>query len=580
MTNADVAHVFNEVATLLELKGADEFRVTTYRRVARIIHDMSQDIVDVVGQGNLAKVRGIGTGTAQKVQELLSTGRLELREQLLREVPDSVMRLLAVPNIGPKKAALLWHECGVQSLDDLKHAIRSGALKDVKGFGPRTLTQMMRGIEFVERSSGLTRLGMAWKISTMFSGAVLAMKGIERAEFAGALRRGCEVVNGLDVLCAADDSIAIVKQFVRLPHVNQVIAAGDAGAVVVVDYEPIGSVRVKLRVVPGVSFGAAWLYYTGSTAHFDRLRKLARERGLLLNDHGLFRGEQLLAAVTEEEIYEALDLPWIPPELREDRGEFDLQEVPRDLIDLRHIRGDLHMHTVASDGRNTVLEMAEACRDKGYEYMCISEHSQSSAIAGGLKESVLHGHIKDVRAASEKFSDLNIWMGAEVDVLADGRMDYPDELMAELDYVTASVHTGMTDDIEKNTRRTLAAIRNPYVTSIGHPTGRLINEREAMPLDIHAICQEAARTGTALEINANNFRLDLKDVHVRIAREYGVTIVINTDAHAIDGLDQMRFGVLTGRRGWLRWHEVLNARRADGVRQFIQEKRARLASQT
>lgn len=573
MTNADVAQAFNEVAVLLEILGDDDFRVGSYRRVARAITEYGGDIKELAAAGTLHTLDGVGKGSADRIHELLNTGRLAVRDELIKKVPESVMRLLAVPAIGPKKAAQLWREGNIKSLDDLKQAVRAGRLAEMKGFGPKTITQIARGIEFVERSAGRTRLGMAWKISTLLGGAVLGMRGVERAEFAGSLRRGCETVGDLDLLCVAEEPAPIIKQFIKLPHVADVIAAAGNKGLVLVDYEPIGSLRVDLRVVPAASFGAAWLHYTGSKKHVQRLRDRAAARGLKLNEWGLMDGDRVIAGLTEEEIYAALDLPWFPPELREDKGEFDLTEVPRDLLTVRHLRGDLHMHTRASDGRNTVEEMATAARERGYSYINITEHSQSSAIAGGLKESVLRGHIKDVRNVARRFPNLRIWIGTEVDILADGALDYPDDLLAELDFVIASIHSGMGPDREQNTRRTLAAIHNPFVNCIGHPTGRLINEREAMPLDIDAVCKAAAQTGTALEINANNYRLDLKDDHLRIAREYGVKIAINTDAHAIDQFDQIRFGVMTARRGGLRKSDVLNTRPANGVELFVAAKR-------
>ena len=577
MTNADVAQVFNEIAVLLEIKGEEPFRVNSYRRVARTISELTADIKEIVARGELETLPGIGPSSAEKIRELLTTGRVSLREQLLTEVPDSLLRLLAVPTIGPKRAAILWRECGITSLEELKEALAAGRLNDVKGFGPKTLMQMQRGIEFLERSAGRTRLGMGWKVSTLLGGAVLAMKGVQRAEFAGSLRRGCETVADLDLLCAADDPEQVVRQFIRLPHVTEVLAASTTKGLVVVDYEPIGTLRVDLRVVPAQAFGAAWLWHTGSREHVARLQARAAQRGWTLGELGLTAGGRIVASQTEEEIYAALDLPWVPPELREGRGELELKAMPRDLLTLRHIRGDLHMHTTASDGRNSAVEMAEAARSRGYEYICITEHSQSSAIAGGLKEPLLVGHMLDVRALARRTEGIEIWIGSEVDILADGSLDYPDELLSQLDFVIASIHFGMGTDIEANTRRTLAAIRNPYVNCIGHPTGRLINEREAMPLDMEAICKEAARTGTALEINANNFRLDLKDEHARLARDLGAIVVINTDAHATDQLDQIQFGVMTARRAWLRRSDVLNTRPAAEVRAFVAAKRAALA---
>jgi DNA polymerase (family 10) len=481
-----------------------------------------------------------------------------------------------VPSLGAKKVAVLWTKLGIVCLDDLKIALRTRKLEDLPGFGPKTVNQLQRGIEFIERSAGRTRIGMAWKISTLLGGQVLGMRGIEQAEFAGSLRRGRETVGNLDLLCAASDIPGVIRDFCKLQHVTEVIVAGGNRGAVLVNYEPYGALRVDLRVVPAESLGAAWLMYTGNEAHYARLVERAAQRGLKLTETGLYDGERCLAGQTEEEIYHALGMPWIPPELREDRGEFETPELPRDLLVQNHIRGELHMHTVASDGRNTIEEMAQAARDRGYEYICITDHSQSSVLADGLKPEVLLGHIHDVRAQSGKIGGLEVLAGSEVDILSEGRLDYPDEVLAQLDWVMGSVHAGMSNDIERNTRRTLNALRNPYVNCISHPTGRLINEREAMPIDIEAIAREAARTGTALEINANNFRLDLKDEHARLARDLGATILINTDAHGTDQFDQIRFGVMTARRAWLRRDDVLNTRSAAEIRQFVQAKRARL----
>ncbi|MBK9128992.1 MAG: DNA polymerase/3'-5' exonuclease PolX [Phycisphaerales bacterium] len=576
MNNAAAARVFNEVAVLLELKGEDDFRVLAYRRVGRAINDLNEDLAEVASRGELEQLPGVGKAMAEKITELLREGRLSVREDLLREVPESLLRLLAVPSLGAKKVAVLWKRLGIISLDDLKIALRTRKLDDLPGFGPKTINQLQRGIEFIERSAGRTRIGMAWKISTLLGGQVLGMRGMEQAEFAGSLRRGRETVGNLDLLCAADEPADVIREFCQLQHVTQVIVAAESRGAVLVNYEPYGTLRVDLRVVPARAFGAAWLMYTGSDAHYARLVERAAQRGLELKETGLFDADRFIAGQTEEEIYHALGMPWVPPELREDRGEFEVPEIPRDLLVQNHLRGELHMHTVASDGRNTIEEMAQAARDRGYEYICITDHSQSSVLADGLKPEVLLGHIHDVHAVGARMPGLEVLAGSEVDILSDGRLDYADDVLAQLDWVMASVHAAMTNDIEKNTRRTLAAIRNPYVNCISHPTGRLINEREAMPIDIEAIAREAARTGTALEINANNFRLDLKDEHARLARDLGAMILINTDAHATDQFDQIRFGVMTARRGWLRKDDVLNTRSAAEIRQFAQAKRARL----
>ncbi len=573
MTNADVARVFTEIADLLEIKGEDPFRVNSYRRVARTVGDLAEDINDLAARDELASLPGVGKGSAEKIQELLKTGHLARHAELLAEVPQTLLQILRIPSVGPKKVALLWKERGIQSLDDLKAAIAAGKLDGLKGIGAKTVEQIQHGIEFLEGGEGRTRLGDAWEVMERIHDALLAVKGVERVEPAGSFRRGRETIGDLDLLCIAADGTAVIRKFAALAGVTKVLGAGGTKGSVLIEAHPGLTVQVDLRVVPAESFGAAWQYFTGSKEHNIRLRERAQKRGWSLNEYGLTEGQRVIASRTEEEIYAALGLPWLPPELREDRGELDLKEAPDDLVKREDIRGDLHMHTVASDGRNTIEEMAAAAKALGYKYICITEHSPSSVIANGLKPPRLRQHIKDVRAAAARIKGLTVWVGTEVDIHPDGTLDYPDDLLAELDFVTASIHSGMGRDLEANTRRTLAAIKNPHVHCIGHPTGRLIKEREAMPLDIDAIVKEAARTGTALEINAHYYRLDLKDQHARLARDHGATIAICTDAHATDQLELMRFGVITARRAWLRRGDVLNTRPASEVAAFVAAKR-------
>jgi DNA polymerase (family 10) len=577
MSNADVARVFNEIADLLTIKGEDTFRINSYRRVARAIEDLPGDIAELAARGELEKIPGVGASSAAKIRELLSTGRVQLREELVREIPESLLTLLEIPHLGPKKVALLWKERGITTLDELRHALAEGRLEGLKGFAERSVQQIREGLEFLERSAGRTRLGQAWPVAEQIREAVLAMKGVRRAEHAGSLRRGCETVGDLDLLCVADDGERIIRQFTELPGVTRVLAAGETKGSVLVAWRADREIQVDIRVIPAESFGAAWQYFTGSKQHNVRLRELAAKRGWTLNEYSLSdaRSGRVIASVNEEDIYAALGLPWIPPELREDRGELELREVPSDLLTVEHIRGELHLHTTASDGRGTIEEMVEAARRRGYEYVCITDHSPASVIANGLKPERLRQHIAAVRTIARRTRGITVWIGAEVDIHADGTLDYPDDLLAELDFVVASVHAGLGRDIAANTQRTLAAIRHPCVNLIGHPTGRLINRREAMPLDVEAVAREAAATGTALEINASLYRLDLKDQHARLARDLGATLCINCDAHAPDQLDQMILGVLTARRAGLRKDDVLNTRSARQVRAFVQAKRRR-----
>lgn len=577
MTNAEVARVFHQVADLMEIKGDDSFRVSSYRRVARSIDELAEEIEAVAARGGLGKLGGVGKSSVEKIQTLLDTGSLPLLEELKQEVPETLLDLLNIPNLGPKKVALLWQQRGIESLKDLKRSIEMGSLDGLKGFGDKSIQKIAEGIAFLERSAGRIRIGDAWPIAERLREAVSHLDGVKRVEHAGSLRRGKETVGDLDLLCVADNGPDVIEHFVEWPGVTQILAQGDTKGSVLVKVRDHVEIQVDLRVVPAESFGAAWQYFTGSKEHNVRLRERATKRGWTLNEYSLSEidGGKVIASKTEAEIYQALELPEYPPELREDRGEFELKKVPKDLLTIEHIRGELHMHTTASDGKATIEEMAAAAKARGYEYICITDHSKSSAIANGLDPARLRKHIKAVRAANDRVDGIEIMVGSEVDVHADGTLDYDDDLLAELDFVVASLHFGMTRDIEQNTERTLAAIRSPYVNLIAHPTGRLINRREAMPLDIERIAKAAAENGTALEINANHYRLDLKDTHARLARDLGATLAINCDAHNPGNFELMRYGILTARRGGILKGDVLNTRSVDDVRAFVQKKRER-----
>jgi DNA polymerase (family 10) len=577
MTNADVARIFEEIADLMEIKGEDSFRVSSYRRVARSAEDLACEITDVAARGELETLTGVGKGSAEKIRELLKSGKIALREDLAREVPESLLQLRHISGMGPKKIAVLWRERGITSLEALKAALADNQLDGLKGFAAKSISAIREGIEFLGRGVGRTRLGVAWVVAQRMRDAVAGLPGVQRVECAGSLRRGLETVGDLDLLCIASAGPDVIRRFTGLPGVAKVLASGDTKGSVLVEYGSGKAIQVDLRVVPAESFGAAWQYFTGSKAHNIRLRELAQKRGWTLNEYALSdeKTGKVVAQRTEEEIYAALGVVFVPPEMREDRGEFDMKAAPTDLVALQDIRGDLHLHTTASDGRNTIEEMIEAARQLGYEYLCITDHSQSSTIANGLKPDRLKAHIAQVRAIAKVTKGVTVWAGAEVDILSDGRMDYDDDLLQQLDWVVASVHAGQGRDIAHNTQRTLAAIRNRWVSLVAHPTGRLLNKRDAMPLDIEAVAKEAARTGTALEINASTYRLDLKDQHARLARDLGATICIDCDAHSTDQFDQMPFGVMTARRAWLRKGEVLNTRSAGDVMAFVQAKRKR-----
>ena len=571
MSNRDVAAVFEQIADLLEIQQADGFRVNSYRRVARIIDDLTEDLAAIDARDGLEKVPGIGKGSAGRIREYLQTGRIATHQELVGQTPGGLPRLLEVRGLGPKKVALLWKRLGVTSLDDLAAAIESGKLVDLPGLGAKSVEQIKAGLAFLRASTGRTPLGIARTVADATAAEVRRIEGVRRAEIAGSCRRGCETIGDLDLLCEAADGPAVIEAFTKLPAVEEVLAAGQTKGSVVVSLADGGRLQADLRVVAKAEFGAALQYFTGSKDHNVRLRERAGARKLKLNEYGLFAGERRVAGAEEQGLYSKLGLAFVPAELREDRGEVAAAAEGRlpDLVTLDDVRGDLHCHTVASDGHNTIEEMAAAAKQRGYEYLAIADHTASSAIAHGLSPQRMAEQIETIRRADKQIEGLRLLVSCEVDILADGRLDYPDELLAECDIVTASIHSALTQDRKKVTARSVRAIEHPQVDILGHPTGRLLGRRDAMDLDMAAVIAAAAAHGKALELNASWQRLDLKDTHVRQAVEAGVTVAVCTDAHSIDQLDQMGFGITTARRGWATADTVLNARPLAALRAWL-----------
>ena len=558
MVNQELARIFEEIADLLEIEGADVFRINAYRKAARVIDELGEDVADVAARSELTKIPGIGKGTAEKIQQYLAEGRITVHQELRSKLPEGLLTLLTIPGLGPKKVAALYKQLKVTTIEQLRSAIAAGQVEKLPGFGAKSVENILEGIGFLASSAGRTPLGIAWEIAENLVRDVAAFPGVRRAEAAGSLRRGRETVGDLDLLCEAKNGPAVVKAFTKLPHAKKVLAAGDTKGAITVFNPEGGEIQVDLRVVPAESFGAALQYFTGSKEHNVRLREVAAKKGWKLNEYGLFEGDRVLAGKDEAGIYKKLGLPFIPPEMREDRGELAAAKKLPKLVTLADIRGDLHVHTTASDGRNTIEEMAAAAKARGYCYLAITEHSKSSVIANGLSADKLRRHADRIRALGSKLKGITLLAGIEVDILADGTLDYPDSVLADLDWVVASIHSAQGQDRKKVTARTIAAIQNPHVHAIGHPSGRLLGKRDAMDLDWEAVFEAAARSGTALEVNAAWQRLDLKDVHVRQALEAGCYLAICTDAHATDQLDQMHFGVTTARRGWAGPDRILN----------------------
>lgn len=572
MKNSELAKVFEQIADLLELTDGDRFRVNAYRRAARTLGDLNEDVEAIAERGELRKIPGVGKGMAERIQEYLDTGRVGVHQDLLERVPPGLLKMLDIPGLGPKKIQVLHRELDIRDIDGLRAALDEGRVEALGGFGKKSAEKISEGIAFLQRSSTRTPLGIARQIAAELAGVVGAFSGVRRIEAAGSLRRGCETVGDLDLLCEASDGPGVVKAFTGLPQATSVRAAGDTKGSILVGNRRGGQIQIDLRVVPEASFGAAWQYFTGSKEHNVRLRELAVRKGWRLNEYGLFDGEARIAGEDEEGIYRQFGLPWIPPEMREDRGEFDLERLP-ELITLDDIRGDLHMHTTASDGRCGIDEMAEAAKRRGYRMIAITDHSKSSAVANGLSVDRLEKHVEAVREADERISGITLLAGTECDILPDGSLDYPDDVLRELDWVVASIHAAQGRDRQQQTRRCIAAMENPYVCVLGHPSGRLLGRRDAMDLDWEALVEAAADTGTALEVNASWQRLDLKDTHVRMAMEAGCWISINTDAHDIEQLDQMELGVQTARRGWATKDRVLNAKTPAGLKKWIAARR-------
>ena len=576
MRNPVLSELFNQMADIMEILGEDRFRFNSYRKVARIISDMPTDIETLLTTGRLAKTPGIGKSSLAKIEEFLKTGKITVHQQLLTKIPPTLLELLTIPGVGSKGVKAVYEKLNVKSITELKKAIEDGSLAALAGFGDKKAAVIARGIEFLEKSTGRIRLDQAAEAAELVGQFLKTLSGIRRIQTAGSLRRWAETIGDVDILVADGKGKQIIQAFIGAPFVQEVLAAGPTKGSAIIQAETC-PVHVDVRVVPEKSFGAAAQYFTGSKQHNVRLREIAVKAKLKLNEYGLFKKDKMIAGAFEEEIYRKLGLDYIEPLLREDRGEIDAarnHSLP-ETVKLADIKGDLHVHTNASDGDCDISELAEAAKTAGYKYICITDHSKSSAIANGLSAKQLSNQIKQIHKLNEKLKSITILAGTEVDILADGSLDFDNKLLADLDFVIASVHSGMASSRERVTTRTLKAMDNPYVNCIAHPNGRLIGQREPMDIDIEAVVKHAVETGTALEVNANPWRLDLKDTHCKMAIEAGVKLLIGTDAHSIAGLGLMGFGVATAARGWATKADILNTLSAAKIKSWAVNKRKR-----
>ena len=564
MENHQVATIFATMADALAIQGENYHRIMAYRRAAENVTALGQPLEEIWQAGKLETIPGIGKTLAAKIDELMRTGRLEAYEKLKAQVPEGVVALLQIPDVGPKKAALFWKELDITDIEALEKAARAGRLQTLPGMGAKSEQKVLAGIELLKRRTGRTLLGAAWPLAYTLLAELRQVPGVVQAAPAGSLRRMRETVGDLDLLIASADPQPVMARFRELPQVAELLLSGSTKTSI----RTHDGFQVDLRVLEPARWGTALQYFTGSQTHNIRLRALALDRGFSLSEYALKRedGSEILCA-TEGEIYRALGLPLIPPELREDRGEIEAALAGRlpDLIEVKDLKGDFQFHTTWSDGRQSLLEMARAAQASGLEYALVTDHSHSLGVVRGMTADDLRSQQAEIKDVNRKMTKFRLLAGAEVEVLADGSLDYPDELLAELDLVVAAVHSGLRGSREQVTARMVAAIRNPHVDVIAHPTGRLIGEREGADLDMEAVFRAAAETDTALEVNAYPKRLDLCDTYVRRAVELGVKLAISSDSHNVNGFTLLPFGVATARRGWATPADVINTWSAEEV---------------
>jgi DNA polymerase (family 10) len=573
LTNAEIAAALEEIADLLDFQGANPFRVRAYRNAARAVAEMTESVSDLLHGGNrsLTDIPGIGEDLAGKIATLAETGTLPLLEELRAQVPEGVLEILRIPGLGPKRAATLYRELGVRNLEQLRRACEEHRVRSLKGFGEKTEAAILEGIELASQASQRMYWAYADQIAQSILNHMQACRGIRQMEFAGSYRRGKETVGDLDLLVVADNAEKVMDHFAQVPGVGKVLARGDTKMSLRLQ---IG-LQVDMRIVPEESFGAALQYFTGSKEHNILLRARAKDRGLKVNEYGVFQGEVEIAGRTEEEVYAALGLPWIPPELREAREEFQWAEAGTlpSLVELEDLRGDLHVHTDWTDGTASIEEMAQAAKARGLRYLAITDHSKRVSMVGGLDAERLLRQWEEVDRLNSRLRGIRLLKGIEVDILEGGGLDLPDEVLAQADWVVASIHYGLNQSREQITRRAIEALKNPYVCCLAHPTGRLIGKRKPYAIDLEAVIHVAAEEGKMLELNAHPQRLDLDDVACLAAKKHGVLVVIATDAHSPDGLDALRYGVLQARRGGLTREDVANTRSWNELRKLLRRQK-------
>lgn len=557
MKNQEIARIFNDIADLLEIKGDNPFRIRAYRRAAQNIEGLTRDVAEI-SKDELMKIPGIGQDLAGKIEEYVKTGRLQFYEDLKKEVPESLSVLLSVPGLGPKTAKLLFERLKVKDVETLEQLAREHKLIVLPGIKEKTEENILKGIEMLKRGMERQPLGKVLLYANDILKHLKKKAPVKKLTIAGSIRRWKDTIKDIDILATSENPKEVMDTFVHLPHVKEVLMHGPTKSSVII----FEGLQVDLRVVEEDSFGAALAYFTGSKAHNIRLREMAVKSGLKINEYGVFREKdnKKIGGKEEEDIYRILGLPYIPPELREDTGEIEAAITGRlpQLVELKDIKGDLHVHSKWSDGSHDFEELIQEAKKRRYEYIAITDHSKGLGIARGLNAERLMEEKKEIDAINKRLKGFRLIVGTEVDIRSDGHMDFPDDILREMDIVVASIHSGFKQNREQITKRLVSAMRNPYVSVIAHPTGRLIGEREPYDVDMNEVLKVAKETRTAIEINAYPLRLDLNDIYAKMAKEMGVPIVISTDTHITSQFDYMAYGVSIARRGWLGKSDILN----------------------
>ncbi|MBI5699455.1 DNA polymerase/3'-5' exonuclease PolX [Candidatus Saganbacteria bacterium] len=574
MENSEIARIFWQIAELLELKGENPFKIRAYQKVARNLEGLSQNLEEIYKKGGLAaleEVPGIGEAIASHIVELLKTGKVKKYRELLEEFPPSFIELMEVPGLGPKTALLLKKKFKIDSIKKLEKATAQGLLKNLPGFKEKKIENIRKGLELKKKVAGRYLLSEAGEFAEALISQIKKIKGVDKILPCGSLRRQKETIGDLDILVTSNRPQAVLDAFVKLPQVARILGEGPTKSSVILK----NNLQADLRVLDPENFGAAAHYFTGSKLHNIAIRELAIKKGLKISEYGVFRGKKRIGGKTEEEVFKAVGLPYIPPELREGRGEIEAARAGKlpDLIELQDIRGDLQMHSKYSDGGNSIEEMAEAARKLGYQYIAVTDHTLSTRVAGGQTEKEFLKELEYIDKLNDRLKGFRVLKGVEVDILPDGTLDYKDAILKECEVVIAAVHSNFKMPKDKMTRRILAALKNKYVNLLSHPTGRLIGKRDPYEVDLEKIMKAAADTGTYLELNAHPERLDLNDAHCLRAKELKIKLSINTDAHSAGNLSDMKYGVATARRGWLEKKDVINTYPIDKLLKFLYAKR-------